>query len=166
MGPTISSSAAVVLRTLTRRPGGSPTVTSNHCSSRSRPRRTPLISAKTASRPPAEASRAQTLPPRGRTPSARPALRKQPSDQCGRSVGCVPDIVIRPWYLEVLHGCAGGLEGRRRLTRLLHRNDLIDLPVDDPGWDAPELTSQRVVGRAAIGRNDRREQARRSREGC
>src|SRR5260370_29135344 len=89
------------------------------------------------------------------TPSPRPALREQPSDDGGRPVGRVPDKVIRPKRLKILNGRADGREGRRGLARLLNGNDVINLAMDNPGGDAPELPSKGVEGRSAICWDDR-----------
>src|SRR5881628_388152 len=96
---------------------------------------------------------------------ARPALCEQPTDECRRAVCCVPHVVIRPQYLEVLHGRTDSLEGRRSLTRLFYRDRPVDLAVDDPRRDAPQLTRKSFEGWAAVRGNDRGERAGRGKEG-
>src|SRR5467141_1526274 len=108
--------------------------------------------------------------------SARPTLREEPTHECGRPVGCVPHVVIRSQYLEILHRSAERLEGCRGLTRLINRNRPVNLTVDDPRRDAPQLTSQRDEWWSAIRRNDgcertgrrkeRRNEAANRDEGC
>src|SRR5437879_13072438 len=97
--------------------------------------------------------------------SARPALRVDPAHHGRRPVACVPHVVIRPQHLEILHGRADSLEGRRSLTRLLYWNRPVNLTVDDPRRHAPQLTSQSLEGRAAIRGNDRGGRAGRGHEG-
>src|SRR5207247_3980851 len=97
--------------------------------------------------------------------SARPALCEQPTHECRRPVRCVPHVVIRPQHLEILHGRTDSLEGRRSLTRLLYWNRPVNLTVDDPCRHAPQLTSKRFEGWAAIRGNDRGERAGRGKEG-
>src|SRR5947208_2202004 len=96
--------------------------------------------------------------------SARPARREQPTHECRRPVCCVPHVVIHPQYLEILHGRTDSLEGRRSLTRLFYWNRPVDLAVDDPRRHAPQLTSQRLEGWAAIRGDDRGERAGRGKE--
>src|SRR5690242_12301875 len=87
--------------------------------------------------------------------SARPALREEPTYERRRPVRCVPHVVIHPQYLEILNRRADSLEGRRSLTRLLYWNRPVDLTMDDPRRDPPQLTRQRFEGWAAIRGNDR-----------
>jgi hypothetical protein len=63
--------------------------------------------------------------------------------------------VIRPKYLEILHWSAERLEGCRGLTRLFDWNRPVNLTVDDPRRDAPQLAGKSFERWAAIGGNDR-----------
>src|SRR5712671_1713131 len=75
-------------------------------------------------------------------PSPRAVLGEEPTHECRRPVCCVPHVVVRPKHLEILHGRADSLQGCRGLTRLLDGNRRVNLTVDNPRWDAPQLTSK------------------------
>src|SRR5207247_9493933 len=97
--------------------------------------------------------------------SARPALREQPTHERRRPVCCVPHVVIRPQYLEILHGRTDSLEGRRCLTRLFYWHRPVNLTVADPRRHTPQLTSQSLEGWAAIRGDDPGERPGRWQEG-